>query len=392
MKRKWAAALILIIAFSTFTLGFTLSYTQHLQSGEKYRELASEVMVEISKLRKLNPPEDFKVEVISSSWVKEHWGKPQGAEEPLEWKIYRALLLVPAEASHREFEEEWTGHILAASSGETLYVVSDMVEKAEEKVLRRTLAHESVHILQYVNFEIAKPETHDAEQALNALIEGDADLSADMLLEEEGFKPPEKEPFKPETLGYREALILVKLFPYQYGEHFAKFLYEHGGWSLLDEAYRNPPSSTEQVIHPEKYLKGEGFEKPELPAFKREGWRLLGENRLGEYFIYVLLARWVGYEVAEKASQGWNGDRAAYYTADGRFLLLWATMWDSKRDAEEFRQATVEMVNAAGGVEIAENVWKVEGVFMALKLSGCRVDVFSSNSLEALEVFLKSAS
>ncbi|MHC1589684.1 MAG: hypothetical protein ACXQTQ_01820 [Candidatus Hecatellaceae archaeon] len=392
MKRKWAAALILIIVLSTFTLGFTLSYTQHIQSGGKYEKLASEVMAEISKLRKLNPPEDFKVEVVSSSWVKEHWGKPQGAEEPLEWKIYRALLLVPAEASHREFEEEWTGCIMAASSGETLYIVADLVEDAEEKVLKRTLAHESVHMLQYVNFEISRPETYDAEQALNALIEGDADLSADMLLEAEGFKPPEKKPFKPETMGYREALILIRLFPYQYGERFASFLYEHGGWSLLDEAYSNPPSSTEQVMHPEKYLEGEGFERPGLPAFREEGWRLLGENRLGEYFIYALLARWIGYGVAEKASQGWNGDRAAYYTADGSFLLLWATMWDSERDAEEFRQAAAEMVNAAGGVEIEEDLWKVEDVFIVLKLSGCRVDVFSSNSLEALETLLKPAS
>ncbi|KYH38547.1 MAG: hypothetical protein AYL30_004050 [Candidatus Hecatellales archaeon B24] len=392
MRKKWAATLILIVTLSTFTLAFTLSYTQHVQPREKYEELASEVMAEISKLRKLNPPEDFKVEVVSSGWVEEHWGKPQGVGEPLEWKIYRALLLVPAEASHREFEREWIGHIMAASSGETLYIVADMVEEAEEKVLRRTLAHESVHILQYVNFEIAKPETHDAEQALNALIEGDADFSADMFLKAEGFKPPEKEPFKPEKLGYREALILIKLFPYQYGERFAGFLHEHGGWSLLDEAYRNPPSSTEQVIHPEKYLQGEGFEKPELPVFEEEGWKLLGENRLGEYFIYVLLARWVGYETAEKASQGWNGDWAAYYTADEGFLLVWATTWDSGKDAEEFCQATAEMVNAAGGVEIAENLWEVEGVFIALKPSGSRVDVFSSNSLEALERLLESAS
>jgi len=386
MKRSWATALILIVTFSAFVLGFTLSYTSLPQpeAEEDYERAAIEVMDKLSKLRGLSLPERFEVKVVSSSWVREHWGKPLTVEEPLEWKIYKALLFIPTEASFEEFEEEWAGYIMAASSGETLYIVRDMVEGVEERVLKRTLAHESIHILQYVNFEIVRPGIYDAEQALNALIEGDADLSADLFLEAEGLKPPEKKAPTLRRGDYREALTLIKLFPYHYGKPFTAYLYEHGGWKLLNKAYEKPPSSTEQVMHPEKYLQGEGFEKPELPA-PEEDWRLLGENRLGEYFIYVFLARWIGYEIAEVASEGWNGDRAAYYEADGDFLLIWATHWDSRGDAEEFHQAITMMLTNAGGVEIPENLWKVKDIFIALRASDGRIKVFSSNNLEALK-------
>jgi len=381
LKRIWPALLILTITLSAFALGFTLARSQPTPE-ESYQRLASEIMGELSKLRGLNPPESFQVRVVSSAWVKEQWGKPKALEEPLEWKIYKAVLLVPREASYADFEKEWAGCILAASSGETLYIVSDMVEGVSEKALKRTLAHESTHILQYVNFKVEWPKVYDGRQALSALVEGDADLSADMLLEAEGFKPPERQAYKPERLGYREALTLLKLFPYQYGEAFAAYLHEKGGWKLLDKAYARPPTTTEQILHPEKYLQGEGFEKPELPRVEGE-WELQGEERLGEYFIYVWLAKWVGYGEAWRAAEGWNGDRAAYYKADEDFLLIWATRWDSKTDAEEFLKAVGEMLSRAGGVKV-NSLWKIEQTYVAVEAWGEAVNLYFSSSPKAL--------
>ena len=44
------------------------------------------------------------------------------------------------------------------------------------------------------------------------------------------------------------------IFPYLRGMVFCVKLTNEGGWKAIDEAYKNPPVSTEQILHPEKYL------------------------------------------------------------------------------------------------------------------------------------------
>ena len=43
-------------------------------------------------------------------------------------------------------------------------------------------------------------------------------------------------------------------FPYIYGTEFVQYLYDRGNWARVDKAYADLPESTEQIIHPEKYL------------------------------------------------------------------------------------------------------------------------------------------
>ena len=43
------------------------------------------------------------------------------------------------------------------------------------------------------------------------------------------------------------------VFPYFRGMVFCAALVNDGGWKSVDEAYKSPPVSTEQIIHPEKY-------------------------------------------------------------------------------------------------------------------------------------------
>lgn len=369
--------LILAITLTAFTLSFTISRMS--TTASKYEETAFKVMGEVSALRGLKPPGEFKVKVVSLRWAEERWLPAEG-KSPLEWKIYQALLLIPRSFSYEKFERKWAGCVVAASSGDTLYLVSEMVGKTGGKELKRTLAHEAVHILQYVHFRPPSRETLDGRLALSALVEGDADLTADMLVE---GRPREGEAWRPESLKAEEALMLLKLFPYHYGESFASYLYEKGGWSLLNQAYRNPPASTEQILHPEKYLKGEGFEEPK-PSSPPEGWKLEGETRMGEYFVWVLVAKGAGYRLAERASEGWNGDRAAYYTSNGSYLLVWTTCWDSLKDAQEFVQAFTSIMEASA-VKVSVNLWKAGDQYMALKSRGLSVEVYASTSLKALE-------
>jgi hypothetical protein len=55
------------------------------------------------------------------------------------------------------------------------------------------------------------------------------------------------------------------LFPYQEGLNWTRALYKEGGWSQVSQAFTNLPQSTEQIMHPEKYLAHEAPVKVTLP-------------------------------------------------------------------------------------------------------------------------------
>ena len=67
-------------------------------------------------------------------------------------------------------------------------------------------------------------------------------------------------------------------FPYEHGFTFTRYLIEEGGLKAVDEAYQEPPVSTEQILDPNKYVRGE------LPAelgsltVELDGWQLSEEG------------------------------------------------------------------------------------------------------------------
>src|SRR5262249_43541499 len=124
------------------------------------------------------------------------------------------------------------------------------------------------------------------------------------------------------------------------GMVFCARLTNDGGWDALNEAYRRPPLSTEQVLHPEKYKA-----KPDPPTAidlgkldVGPGWKELGRNVVGEMQLGVLLRRHGG----KNAAAGWDGDRYAVFEGpDGRLGLVWLSTWDSEDEAREFLRGYV---------------------------------------------------
>ena len=87
---------------------------------------------------------------------------------------------------------------------------------------------------------------------------------------------------------------------------FIARLANHGGWPAVDEAYRNPPLSTEQILHPEKYR--DQIDLPmsiDLGVLKPgDGWKEVCRNVLGEMQMGVMLRK----HGAKTAAPGWDGD------------------------------------------------------------------------------------
>jgi hypothetical protein len=124
------------------------------------------------------------------------------------------------------------------------------------------------------------------------------------------------------------------------------FAVQEQGWPAVEKLYTEyPPQSTEQILHPEKWLAREApvaFEWPKfdkVPALK--GWELLDQDVLGE-FQWRTIFKVNGLETeAESAAAGWGGDRyAVFKRQDGEAtLLLLRTSWDTEADAKKFVDA-----------------------------------------------------
>ncbi len=235
-----------------------------------------------------------------------------------------------------------------------------------------TLAHEMTHAVQDQYFDLEaldKAVEHDEDMslALTALVEGDATLVmfAEMLRDDEDPKnvldyPPAAidaafgvlramlplasgKTFQKSPLILRESLI----FPYHKGTVFVLHLTNDGGWERVDKAFRSPPVSTEQILHPEKFYDKDQLDEPteiKLPDLTEtvgKSWKPVGGDVLGEFQTTILLADGpASTRQAQVAAAGWDGDRYEVFESDGKQLgLVWVTTWDSPKDAEEFAAA-----------------------------------------------------
>jgi hypothetical protein len=145
--------------------------------------------------------------------------------------------------------------------------------------------------------------------------------------------------------GLLEAPYVLRqnlLFPYSKGTPFVTRLFQKGGWELVNKAFENPPQSTEQILHPEKYSDPRDEPVPvSLPDFSSLGgrkWDLLEDNVLGELNTRILFTEFLGSIRSIRPSRGWGGDRFRVYRVQkGKdTLLVWATAWDTPKDREEF--------------------------------------------------------
>lgn len=218
-------------------------------------------------------------------------------------------------------------------------------------------AHEVTHALQDQNFDlnrntpILRKDNDDRVMAAKALIEGDATLLMNLYLmgnfdpvkffSKDLFhmlgQPVEKLAAAPAYL--RESL----LFAYQQGQEFCTRLFDEGGFARIDEAFKSLPESTEQIIHPEKFL--EKNDPPvelswaEIPDRK---WEKIGDNVAGELGVRLLLAEELPVVQSTQAAEGWGGDRyQVFLTAPGQHAVIWWSQWDSEKDAKEFFKAYV---------------------------------------------------
>jgi hypothetical protein len=283
-------------------------------------------------------------------------------EREADVELLALLGLVPPDTDLREIVSDISGEQVAGyydTRRETLAVVSGPAA-ANDVLAEITLAHELDHALEDQVYELREDlgeGADDRASAYTALVEGTA--TAVMTDYAQRFIAPGaalSAAFSalPEASAGTESIppyIQSTLeFSYTGGEAFVSRLRSAagGGWKLVDFALRDkPPVSTEQIIHPEKYLASERprpvrIGDPQLG----DGWTRTAAGSLGELDTRELL-RLGGDDVpADAAAAGWGGGRYELWKdGDGAVVLLhW--VWDTPRDAREFEAALRQYVAA----------------------------------------------
>lgn len=230
---------------------------------------------------------------------------------------------------------------------------------------RMTYAHEFTHTLQDQTYNLKLGLKLDDDycrtateycSAVTALVEGDASLIESRWLLGSATKQ-DRNDIQSFYGGYSSPIYdsapqyMQKdfLFPYMQGLEFVNSLVDRGGYAMIDEAFTNPPVTTEQILHPDKYPAEKPIEVnlPDLEDLLGGDWQLVEENVIGEWYTYLILSNGdqdsyrLPDKTARSAAAGWGGDRYAIYTRkqDGAIILVLQARWDTEKDAGEFFKA-----------------------------------------------------
>lgn len=219
-----------------------------------------------------------------------------------------------------------------------------------------THGHEFIHALQDQHFSLAALNDDaldsEARAAARALAEGEATMISYLLINESDFYTPrELDALRNSsdqsggTLSdFPPVLVNSLSFPYRDGMLFALDLFNNGGVDALNDAWDNPPRSTEHILHPDRYRAGDD---PQIVAIAPltdtlgVGWELIDEDIMGEFHLREYLDQQLPTMVAARVAAGWGGDRYVvfYHEADDALVMAWRLVWDDPRDALEFAEA-----------------------------------------------------
>jgi hypothetical protein len=214
-------------------------------------------------------------------------------------------------------------------------------------------------------------ETPDRSLATTALVEGDATAIMTLYTQAVAARNPFAvlgmlvEGLQAGNLflppGIPPILTQELLFPYEGGMDFVVALYNDGGWDAVNAAFANPPTTSEQIYHPEKYLAGEGAQEVALGDKSRalgDDWSAAWNTTLGEFYLRAHLATELSSSAAASAASGWGGDHFIVYQNGDQLAWALRIVWDTPTDRSEFYDFYYDYANARSGTPMDNDCWQ----------------------------------
>lgn len=339
-------------------------------------ERARKILSMAQKARKLAPKSAVKLQALSPAdlvgVVKAHVAKELPKDEiRAEGVTITTLGLVPPgydlEAeTYALLEEQLAG--LYIPEAKTMYLSTSVPPEEMES----TLAHELVHALQDQHFALGdrmkfRKGVSDELSAISSLAEGDATVAMfdEMIIAQRGesalaehdtSQTDDADPWrflastagKPGTSRLTAApkfIALGLIAPYADGVSFVNALRRRGGWRAVDAAWSRPPTSTEQLLHLDKYLANEAAVPVPIATSKAlgAGWKASWDDLFGEQEMRLAFSVWMDPRAAVKAAEGWAGDHVTLFEADGgKAAVAWSIAFDDEANAKEAQAALID--------------------------------------------------
>src|SRR5579871_3689399 len=142
----------------------------------------------------------------------------------------------------------------------------------------------------------AHPDNDDRSLAVNALIQGDATLMQ-RLWAQQNLSQDEVSQLGQggSTAKLFAAPLFLReqlLFPYDEGFSFVRQIYQTSGYAGVDDVFRDPPQSTAQILHIDKYRSHVAPVLVDLPDLSQgalgDGWREISSNVFGELDLRLI--------------------------------------------------------------------------------------------------------
>ncbi len=234
-----------------------------------------------------------------------------------------------------------------------------LLESGDEGLQQVALTHELAHALADRHFRLERyldraANNDDAAMARMAVMEGQATwLMSELALRRLG-QSLQDAPYMVEVMSRMMGLSAGRfpvldnaplyireslMFPYSSGVKFQQAVVEKLGRKAFGEVFRNPPRSTQEILHPEKYFNRHETAAPELPRLANERpYKELATGTLGEFDFAVLLRQYAGEESARTVAPQWRGGayRLLEHKKDRRTVLIHASRWATEEATRRF--------------------------------------------------------
>ena len=349
--------------------------------------LRAQIESSVSQIRGLEPTEPVVTTLLTRDQLRQRVESDLLEEYTAEDARNDTLVLSSFDFLERDFDmagfirslySEQIAGFYDPETNEFVVVSEDDALDAGEQL---THAHEFVHALQdqYFNLDLLDDENlnADASAALTALAEGEAtqveteyifsgniNLGDLLLTALTALDSP--------VLNSAPPVIANSLmFPYTAGQQFVLALKEEGGYEAVNAAWADPPQSTEQILHPERYLAGDEPQLVTLPPLTDTlgvGWTLVDEDVFGEFMLREYLQQQLSEQQVDTAVTGWGGDKyATYYNeADDALVTILRITWDTAQDSTEFAALypnyPARLFNVEGEIGNGRECWQGDDV------------------------------
>ena len=332
------------------------------------RERFSEIKKNVATLRGLQPKPDFEIaaQFLAISQLAANADSAGAISTVPLAQLERAYKQLGLLSANDDFKTELENFhrlerlISYDSAKEQILIAADTARLGSELpapyergATELPLAIAIVLALQQQHFQwqekISGTFTDDTRLAYRALAGGDALLTALAYITDGNLAAPGHHTAarqiarQMEILARRLPTFLRNqlILPLREGSDFVAWAIKAKGRDGLNALYANPPSSTAQILHPEKYYLTPQPPQRFFPAglLRHMAVPTLFEQSLGEFLLRGLLETENPLVLSRQIAAGWRGDQLFAFAGKSFQTTAWYSSWGSGHEAKAFQRA-----------------------------------------------------